>query len=272
MKNQNIKTILALQLPAKLGDKKTNIEQLKKALGDRRPDFLVLPEVWATGWYPSIFKEQAESVDNKEGATTFKFLQSLAKERKINIIGGSYIKKDGDSLYNSCPIFDRDGKPLGHYDKNHLFALDGENEVIEPGKKLFSIDIEGLKIALSICYDIRFPELFRNFLNTDFDNIPHLFINMAAWPLSRKEHYTTLCKARAIENQAYFLGITQCGEIKQGDGVFNSGFSSLTDPLGKTIMQLSNESGEIFSTIDIDKIKKVRETYPNLSARREYCL
>lgn len=264
------KTILALQLPCELGDKKSNMEKvealclkLAKELG-KKADFLFLPELWSVGWLPEIFEENAE---DEEGETV-SFLKNLAIKLNTNIIGGSYVRRHNGKLYNSIPVINRLGELLGHYDKNHLFALDGEAKVTEPGEKLLHIEIEGIKIGLSICYDIRFPELFR-FWDAE-SSVPYLFVNLAAWPKTRKEHYTILSKARAVENQAYFLGLSQCGEIK--NNVFNAGGSILVDPFGETIEELDENQGIIFKTIDTKIVDKIRETYPNLRARREYSL
>ncbi|GBF22820.1 aliphatic amidase [Candidatus Gastranaerophilus sp. (ex Termes propinquus)] len=255
------KSILALQLPCDRGARHVNFARVEKILESKEvlPDILVLPEVWTVGWAPLSFAQFAE---NEQGET-LNFLKNLARAYSINIVGGSYIRREGNQMFNSCPIINRQGELLAHYDKNHLFANDGEKDVLTPGKKLLSLDIEGIQVGFSICYDIRFPELFRSLLNTE--PLPHFFINTAAWPISRKEHYTILCRARAVENQAYFLGLSQCGESR-------SGASILVDPFGETVLQLADGQGEIFAHIDTQKVDSLRAEYPNIQARREYSL
>jgi len=269
---ENQKNILGLQLSCTLGDRKANIEKVNLALEkykDKQIDFLFLSEVWGVGWSPEIFKKYAEDTKGE----TITFLKGIAKKYNTNVIGGSYIRHCEGLLYNSCPIINREGVILGHYDKNHLFGLDGEVETISAGQKLMFVSIEGLKIGFSICYDIRFPELFRALIDANGENqAPHLLVNLSAWPKARTEHYTVLCKARAIENQAYFLGVSQCGEIKEGSGVYNAGNSILVDPFGKTLVQLDDSQGEIFAAIDISTVNEIRKQYSNLCARRKYTL
>lgn len=271
------KNILALQFNAALGDKAANFEKVEAMLEGalaknvpsdifptaERPDILFLPEVWQTGWYCDDFLKGAED-EIGEGAPTVEFLKNLARKHNINIVGGSYIRKTPQGLKNSTPIINRKGELLAHYDKNHLFVPDGEGCLVA-GEKLLCVELEGLKIGLSICYDVRFPELFRAFGK---DKMPHLLVNLSAWPKTRTRHYTTLCTARAIENQAYFLGLSQTGEIKEGGGVYNSGNSLLVDPFGDTIEQLGEEECYIFKTVDTQKVAQIREKFPNLAAIR----
>jgi len=254
------KKILALQLPCVLEDKHENFKAVKDVLGGlctEEIDFLFLSELFSIGWCPEMFFKHA---DNE----TLEFLQELARAHNINIIGGSYIRRSGGKLYNSCPIINRNGEVWGHYDKNHLFEQGGE-AVLDSGEKLTMFDFEGLRIALSICYDIRFPELFREYMKTSAP--PHLIVNMAAWPKFKAHHYEILSKARAVENQTYFLGVNQCGELK-GFGQYAGG-SILVDPFGETVEQLDEEEGYILKTIDTQKVAQIREKFPNLAATRE---
>lgn len=254
------KNILALQFKAELGDKIANfnkVEAMVATIGEK-VDILFLPEVWQTGWHCDDFLAASED----ENGPTINFLKNLARKYDINIIGGSYIKKNGEKFTNCTPVINRAGALVANYEKNHLFALDGEAKYVSKGEKLLYVHIEGLKIGLSICYDIRFPELFRS-----FKPMPELLVNLSAWPKTRTHHYTTLCSARAIENQAYFLGLSQTGEIK--NSVYNAGNSLLVDPFGETIVQLGEEEDYIFKTIDAHKVTQIREKFPNLAQMRK---
>ncbi len=264
------KNILALQFRANLEDKTANFKKVEEmfeaALNKGQPDILFLPEVWQTGWYCDNFPSNAEP----ENGPTVEFLSNLARKYEINIIGGSYIRKDGDKLKNTTPVINRCGELVANYDKNHLFALDGEAKYVTEGKKLLCVELEGVKIGLSICYDIRFPELFRAFGGAQSHvNMPQLLVNLSAWPKTRTAHYTTLCAARAIENQAYFLGLSQTGEIKEGCGVYNSGNSLLVGPFGDVVERLNEEEGFIFQTIDTESVAQIREKFPNLAAIKD---
>lgn len=264
--------ILALQFRAELCDKTANFAKVEAMIGNALSegaafgssggaDIILLPEVWQTGWVCESFPEAAEP--DSIGGTTIEFLSALARKYNVNIVGGSYIKKTENGLRNSCPVVSRTGEILAHYDKNHLFTPDGEAKHITRGENILAVELEGLKVGLSICYDIRFPELFRAY---DCGDMPHLLVNMAAWPKTRAHHYSTLCTARAIENQAYFLGLSQSGEIK--NGVYNAGQSLLVSPFGDVIQKLGEDEGYIFQTIDTDEVEKIRADYPNLKECR----
>jgi len=223
------------------------------------PDIIFLPEVWTLGWYPSIFKKYA-----KANEKALEFLSALAKKYDVNIIGGSYIRETKDGYKNSCPVVSRNGEILAFYDKIHLYSPDGEAEAVNAGNTPVIVDIEGLKTGLSICYDIRFPELFRSYITSP--DMPDMLVNLSAWPKTRKNQYEAMAKSRAVENQSYFLALTQTGPLK--DNVYNCGYSMLVNPLGDTIVSLNDDEGFIFETVDTDVTTNVRRQYPNLSNRK----
>lgn len=223
------------------------------------PDIIVLPEVWTTGWYPELFKDSVDLFDETE-----EFLSKIAQKYYVNIIGGSYIRGDKDLIKNTCPVINRKGQLVARYDKIHLYSPDGEAKYVKEGSKPVIVNLEGLKIGLSICYDIRFPELFRSYINTPF--APELLINMSAWPLSRKEQYTIMASSRAVENQCYFLALSQTGNIK--GNVNNSGNSVFVDPMGNIKEKLGEKEDYIYTSVETAVVSKVRETYPNLLNRK----
>lgn len=260
------KNILAIQMNSAIGDIRENfakveslIEKFYSNLVDSFPDIIVLPEVWSTGWYPEIFKDSVDSFDETE-----EFLSRIARKHHVNIIGGSYIRGDNGLIKNSCPVIDRQGKLICRYDKIHLYSPDGEAISVKEGKTPIIVEIEDLKIGLSICYDIRFPELFRSYINSPYP--PELMINMSAWPLSRKEQYQAMATSRAIENQCYFLALSQTGNIK-GD-INNSGNSLLVDSMGNVVEKLGEEVGYIYAKINTEVVDNTRKTFPNLKNRK----
>ena len=193
-------------------------------------------------------------------------MAELAKKYNVNIVGGSYIKETDGVCKNTCPVIIRDGQTSARYEKIHLYAPDGEADVVSSGTTPVVVDIEGLKIGLSICYDIRFPELYRSYINTDF--APDMMINMSAWPLSRKEQYASMAQARAIENQCFFLALSQTGRIKEN--LYNAGSSVLVEPMGKIVSKLEYKESFILAEINTDIVNKVRTTFPNLNNRKVY--
>lgn len=261
--------VLAVQMSSVLGDTRANYAKIYSLIenfysenqndGSNLPDLIVLPEVWTTGWYCDIFKDSADSFGETE-----EFLSKIARKHYVNIIGGSYIRGVNGVCKNTSPVFDRSGRLIARYDKIHLYAPDGEAKAVVPGDTPVIVEIDGVKTGLSICYDIRFPELFRSYINSGF--APELMINMSAWPLSRKEQYGIMAASRAIENQCYFLALSQTGHIKGNAN--NSGNSLIVDPMGNVIEKLGEKEGYIYTKINTEIVEQTRKTFPNLLNRR----
>ena len=224
-----------------------------------RPDIIFLPEVWTLGWDTACFQKYAEENEAAVG-----FLSNLAKKYNTNIVGGSYIRKTDNVYRNTCPVINRKGELCAMYDKIHLYSPDGEAKAVTAGNTPLIVNIEGLKIGLSICYDIRFPELFRSYMANE--NKPDMLVNLSAWPKTRRAQYEAMAKSRAIENQSYFLALSQTGLIR--DDIYNSGYSLLVHPMGESVAILNEDEGFIYEVIDTDITDNVRKTYPNLLNRR----
>ncbi len=261
------KNILSFQLCSELGNMDANFKKVQGFIenfystSDIKPDIIVLPEVWPQGWSCELFLKCSDNTNKTED-----FLSSLAKKYNVNIIGGSYIRNNNGVLKNTCPVINRKGEIVARYEKIHLYAPDGEADDVKSGTKPVLVDIEGLKIGLSICYDIRFPELFRSYINSKFP--PELMINMSAWPKTRRLQYQVMAQSRAVENQCYFLALSQTGEIK--DNVYNSGYSCFVEPMGEIVEKLDENEGYMLTTLDMERVYKVRNTFPNLLNRKVY--
>ena len=249
--------ILAIQMFSKIGDKEANFFKIKNLIAQNiyvNPDIIILPEVWTVGWKPDGFKNSAEYIEKSE---TIKFLSKIAKEYNVNIIGGSFIvKNEKDSLFsNTCPVINRQGELIATYDKMHLFSYYGcnEGEFIKNGQNPVMINIDGVKIGLTICYDIRFPEIYRAYRKAGAE----LVVNMAAWPMSRACHWESLTKARAIENQCFMIALTQSGLI-EGDE-YNLGHSRIIDYNGEVISEIKEGEGAMFAEIKFEEMYEFRE-------------
>jgi len=173
--------LLAIQLGSIIGDRLANIkkaqELLEKSLEECVCDFVFLPEVWTSGWDCPSFQYCAEFLKH---ADSISMLSNIAKKYNVNIIGGSIIEEKIDgTLANTCPVINRKGELVCTYEKNHLFAYYGCNEdiYVKVGRNPVMVSLEGVNIGLSICYDIRFPELFRAYRKAGAD----ILVNMAAW-------------------------------------------------------------------------------------------
>lgn len=247
--------ILAIQMSSITGDKWENFSKIVDLIEKnikKGTDIIVLPEVWTVGWKPSEFKDSAEDLNDSE---TIEFLSELAIKYNVNIIGGSFITKKDSKYYNSCPVINRDGELVATYDKMHLFSYYGcdEGKFIENGEKPVLIEIDGAKIGLTICYDIRFPEIYRTYRRAGAD----LLINMAAWPLSRATHWEALTKARAIENQCFMVALTQSGLIEGND--WNLGHSRIIDYNGEIISEIKEGEGAILADIKFKEMYEFRK-------------
>lgn len=254
-KNGKSLKILAIQMCPVIGDKWENFAKITDLIEKnfkRGTDIIVLPEFCNIGFKPNIFRELAEELNNSE---TIEFLSELAQKYNTNIIGGSFISKRINKFYNTCPVINRDGELIATYDKMHLFSYYGckEGEYLTKGEKPVMIDIDGIKIGLSLCYEIRFPELYRAYRKAGAD----LLINMAAWPKSRAIHWEALSKARAIENQCFMVALTQSGLIEGNE--YNLGHSRIIDYNGEIIAEIKDQEGAMFAEIKFDEIYKFRE-------------
>ncbi len=253
--DENRKKIFAVQMNAKIGDKKENFKKLKQLIDRdvRNADIIVLPEVWTCGWSPKIFQETAEEINNSE---TIQFLSNIAKEQNSWIIGGSFITKCGENYYNSCPVLNRQGKLVAVYSKNHLFSYYGcdEGKFVKAGKNPVIVNIEGIMVGLTICYDIRFPEIYRAYRKAGAD----LFINCAAWGLQKPIPWECMTRSRAVENQTYMVAITQSGHIE--DDEWNIGHSRIIDYKGETVSEIKDQKeGAMVAVLDFKPMYEFRE-------------
>ncbi len=217
-------------------------------------DVAVLPEMFATGFTMNL----AVVSDGRE---TFGFLGEQAKKNKMNIIAGLAAKRPRDRRgTNGAFVFDRTGSQRDRYVKIHAFPLLSEDTFYRPGKKPVIFKIDEVLASVFICYDLRFPELFRQ-VSAD---VQVVFV-IANWPAERMMHWETLLKARAIENQCYIVGVNRLG--KDGNGIQYTGGSLVIDPLGATVAQLDWRNDWATAEIDPGMVASVRNRYPFLPKR-----
>jgi predicted amidohydrolase len=214
---------------------------------------VALPEMFNTG-----FSMNAEEVVRHAEATRG-WLSEQAKRLKIHLIGG-YAEAGAPRPKNALSLMGPDGKELTHYQKMHPFSLAGENQHFSGGTKLSTATIEGVRVTPVICYDLRFPELFRSAVErTD------LFVVIANWPEKRRHAWSTLLMARAIENQCFVLGVNRVGDVR---GEPHSGDSALLDPFGLARATASHEATIVSGEVDPAEVARVREKFPFLKDRR----
>ena len=234
------------------------LEMMTASVRDsRKPDVLVLPELWNTGYALDRIHELADP----GGQRTRQFLSGFAGEHGVHLVGGSVAEKKDGGIYNTMYVFNREGKQTAEYSKIHLFRLMEEEKYLQAGGKTVTFPLEGFTAGAAICYDIRFPELPRRLA---LDGADVMFVP-AQWPHPRLEHWLTLLKARAIENQMYVAACNRVG--KSNDEVF-CGHSVIIDPWGETVAAGGEEEGIINGVLDPSLPEQVRERIPVFDDRK----
>lgn len=224
-------------------------------------DLVLLPELWNVGFFSfDKYREQAETLSGE----TLTRLCKMAKKIGAYIFTGSFVEKREENYFNTCALIDKQGKLVGNYSKMHLFGYgSAEREILSPGKNITVVDTEFGKIGLSICYDIRFPELYRKMV----DKGAEIMINCAAWPYPRVENWTTLNIARAIENQSYFLSCV-CAGASQGKNFI--GRSMVIDPWGTVVSSAGERETVMMTEIHPEQVVAIREDFTPLKDRVIY--
>jgi omega-amidase len=223
-------------------------------------EVVVFPEMVDTGYNMATIKNDAKTWEEKP----FKHLQQNARFNNMNIICG-ISEKEGNKIFNSIAAIDQQGELIGKYRKTHLAAYPPFNEhnSISPGNSLEIIPFGEFKIGLMICYDLRFPEIARS-LSLKGANV---LLLCSAWPFPRLIHWETLIRARAIENQAYFIAANRIGSV--GRTTF-CGSSRIVDPYGVVVSSAAeNRETLIVGEISKQTVFDVREQMPIFSHRRE---
>jgi predicted amidohydrolase len=230
----------------------------------------VLPENFAYFGDEEGRRNVAEDLDDGAGPIA-KALGSIAREHAITIIGGGLPERSGDVTrpYNTCAVYGPDGALAARYRKIHLFDVelgDGatyrESATTTAGDGVVVVPIAGLNVGLSICYDLRFPELYRALASRGADVI----VVPAAFTLvTGKDHWHVLLRARAIEDQAYVLAAAQWGKHPRGRQTY--GKSCVIDPWGEVVAQASEGEGIVVAAIDREYLARVRASLPSLNHR-----
>ena len=229
-------------------------------------ELVLLPELWLHGAFdPAAWPESAEPLHGE----TARLLQQAAIDCGIVLHAGSLVERTPDGkLFNTSLVFDAEGELLAGYRKIHRFGFtEGEAAVMSPGEHPATfdlLDIDGsvrTKVGLTTCYDVRFPELYRKLLDAGTQTV---FI-VAAWPAARLEHWRTLLRARAIENQVYVLAASAAGTQA---GIRMAGHSMVIDPWGDILAEADEKETILYAEIDPDLVEQTRAKFPVLKDRR----
>jgi len=234
-------------------DKEANKQKLNSLLQNEVNDIdlLIFPEMTLTG-----FTMRSKKYSEKIEGESFIYFSALAKKFNCDVIAG-IIEHSSGKYFNTLIHIDKSGKLKNHYHKIHPFTFSTEDKHFSAGEKPIVTEVNGWKTGLSICYDLRFPELYRFYAKQRVD----LIIDIANWPDTRIEHWLSLLKARAIENQCYVVGVNRVGDAQ---GLNYNGFTSIYDPMGKTIASVENEERIVLAKIEKVEVEEVRKKLPFL--------
>ena len=250
-------TVAALQFNVKLGNIEVNLKQAVTGLKHVSNDgarLAVLPEMWSAGYdYRRLADHAAE---------TPRILDTICKlSDELNmVIVGSLPEKVGDNIYNTATVIDG-GKIKGSYRKLHMFSTMGEDRFLTPGDKSLVVPTSVGRIGVAICYDLRFPELFRKMAleGAEVICIP------AEWPIPRQEHWRILLRARAIENQLFVVAANCCGQ--QGNFEF-CGMSLILSARGEILAEKDECNAEIVATLEQEEMVAYRKQIQCYTDRR----
>ena len=215
------------------------------------PDVIILPEMFTTG-----FTMETSLGESEDGYTT-EWMQIMSIEKNAHIMGSIIIYDKGEIKPFNRLLCVKD-QSIEYYDKKHLFTYAGEDKFYTEGTERKIVNINGWRILLQICFDLRFPVFARN--QDDYDVI----VYVANWPAKRSLAWNTLLKARAIENQCYVIGVNRIG--MDGNGHIYSGDSQVIDPLGN-VSCMSDKSGIKDFELDAQWLQQVRDELPFLKDR-----
>lgn len=251
-----------LQMDVKAGEPEVNFRKLagmleEAASGPVKPDLVVFPEMWNTGYALDRLEELADPA----GERTKALVGAFCRKHGIMAVAGSVAEKSPEGVRNTVYAFDRNGQVTGEYSKIHLFRLMEEEKALVPGDRPGRIELDGIPAAAMICYDIRFPELARTLALGG----AKLLIVPAQWPHPRLHHWRTLLMARAIENQMYVLACNRVGV--SGETEF-FGHSMVIDPWGDVVAESGGEAEILTADISLGLVDEVRGRIPVFEDRR----
>jgi omega-amidase len=265
-------TITLIQSRLNWEDKGANLHMFEEKINaiKEKTEMVVLPEMFSTG-----FSMNAKSLAEKMDGPTIEWMARIAKERRIILTGSLIIEEDG--YYYNRLIWMLPVGQYGHYDKRHLFGFAGEDQHYSPGNKRLIASVNGFKLNMQICYDLRFPvwasqqsfvppllgkkrvsnfDAFKEPEHPEYD----ILVYIANWPEKRNHAWKTLLQARAIENQCYVLGLNRVGN--DGNDIYYSGDSMIVDALGKTLYEKSHDEDIFTITLLKEKIDEIRKQFP----------
>jgi predicted amidohydrolase len=262
--------VACVQLHA-VPSKADNIERAERLVAKAAAtgaDLVLLPEKWTGIGPPEFIRSVAESLEEGEATAA---MRRWAGSLGITLVGGSIVeRREGhEKLSNTSVVIDPEGEIAAVYRKIHLFDVEvgghvyRESATEDPGDRPVTTEVEGWKLGLSICYDLRYPELYRLLA---VDGCEALAVPAAFTLWTGKDHWEVLLRARAIENQCYVVAENQWGSYPDGKAAY--GRSMIIDPWGVVVAQAPDEDGVIVAELERARLEDVRRTLPSLANRQ----
>lgn len=249
-------TITLVQSDLYWEDRTLNLEMFgSKVRSIREPtELILLPEMFTTG-----FSMRPEALAEDMDGSGFQWMRRMAAERKV-ILAGSLMIREEDRFVNRLVWMLPDGQ-YGYYDKRHCFGLAGERKHFTPGNRRLIASVNGWRVNLCICYDLRFPVWSRQSQSPGADRPEYdLLVYVANWPEVRIHAWRSLLVARAIENQCYVAGVNRVG--LDGNGLVHEGHSMVVDPLGKVLREEVGQEALMTLRLDRGHLEDVRKKLP----------
>lgn len=246
-------------------DRKANLKMFEEKINAHASgsQVVVLPEMFSTG-----FSMKPEMLAETMEGPTVSWMKEMATGKKL-ILTGSLIVEENGQYYNRLIWMLPNGN-LGHYDKRHLFAFAKENNHYAAGHQRLIASVNGWKINLMVCYDLRFPVWARQQFDEEKNFEYDVLIYVANWPERRNTAWKTLLQARAIENQCYVIGVNRVGD--DGNGIYHSGDSMVIDPLGNILYQKAHEEDVFTISLEKELLDEVRQKFPFWKDSDEFSL
>lgn len=261
-----------VQLGIEHADVESNVSRTEELIAEAAShgaDLVALPEIFNVGYF--AFDAYQRNAEPLEGPTLSRMADAAAKH-EVGLLAGTIVEDLAttesvdtpaeEGLANTAVLFDRDGERLAVYRKHHLFGYQSaEARLLVPGETIDVASFEGFTVGITTCYDLRFPELYR----TIAESGATLVLVPSAWPYPRIEHWQTLSRARAIENQLYVATINGSGSFEDATLL---GRSSVYDPWGTLLASTHDEPDVVYAEIHPERVAGVREEFPAWRDRR----
>ena len=250
--------VLAAQFEPVELDPHANLEKARAILGraaDAGADLAVLPETWSTGYDLPAARELRDA-----SAALLAPLAEEARRRGVAVVG-SMVLPSGAGAANVAVLIDRDGELALRYAKSHLIDVYREKEIFEAGRDVTTMPLAGTRLGVAICYDLRFPELFRALV----DEGAEVLVVVAEWPQVRIAHWDLLLRARAVENQAWVVGVNRVGADRS---TRYGGRSQIVDPRGNVVaVAPADAAADLVVDLDLQELRAYRADFPVLRDR-----